>query len=428
MKKKKTILTVIVCILFFIIGVIYGYENPEKIVLIKMKINKQFSPKISEETGPLQKAYANSYNVEFYKIISLTEKTAFIIYKEKNGKNFFTIYTQDGFVLENFKQKKLNLPNFFPIKKNGGIKTVFTYKDNAFALISSKKNNCYYASIVFLKKAKEIFKTKCLPNEIIDYNGLGSTNIHYNDSILLSVGAPENRNHQIASLAQSKDSMYGKIIEISKKELDKIITNQLDYLSPKIFSLGHRNPQGLTKIGEVLFSVEHGPRGGDELNKILKGKNYGWPIVSYGIKYIMFDNSERFFKLSHEKNGFEEPLFALVPSIGISAVNKCPNKLNNYYEKPCLMALSLYGNGLRPGRSIIIFLLNENMDKVHSTEKIYLRDDLKLRHFVTNSKNELYEDENGNIYISADKKGIYRISFVDFVNSKNSNKLKGTFN
>ena len=91
MKKKKTILTVIVCILFFIIGVIYGYENPEKIALIKMKINKQFSPKISEETGPLQKAYANSYNVEFYKIISLTEKTAFIIYKEKNGITFHLI-------------------------------------------------------------------------------------------------------------------------------------------------------------------------------------------------------------------------------------------------------------------------------------------------------------------------------------------------
>ena len=68
------------------------------------------------------------------------------------------------------------------------------------------------------------------------------------------------------------------------------------------------------------------------------------------------------------------------------------------------------------------------MDKVHSTEKIFLRDDLKLRYFVTNSKNELFEDENGDIYISADKKGIYRVSFVDFVNSKDGNKLKGTFN
>ena len=54
------------------------------------------------------------------------------------------------------------------------------------------------------------------------------------------------------------------------------------------------------------------------------------------------------------------------------------------------------------------------MDKVHSTEKIYLRDNLKLRHFVTNGKNELYEDNNGNIYISADKEGIYKISFKYF--------------
>jgi len=54
------------------------------------------------------------------------------------------------------------------------------------------------------------------------------------------------------------------------------------------------------------------------------------------------------------------------------------------------------------------------MNKVHSIEKIHLRDDLKLRHFVTNSKNELYEDKDGNIYVSADKKGIYKLSFVQF--------------
>ena len=65
---------------------------------------------------------------------------------------------------------------------------------------------------------------------------------------------------------------------------------------------------------------------------------------------------------------------------------------------------------------MIIYLLNEKMNKVHSIEKIYLRDDLKLRHFVTSSKNELYEDKNGNIYVSADKKGIYKLSFIDFLN------------
>ena len=61
-------------------------------------------------------------------------------------------------------------------------------------------------------------------------------------------------------------------------------------------------------------------------------------------------------------------------------------------------------------------VLNEEMDKVHSVEKIFLRNDLKLRHFVTNSKNELYEDENGSIYISADKKGIYKLNFVELRN------------
>ena len=91
-------------------------------------------------------------------------------------------------------------------------------------------------------------------------------------------------------------------------------------------------------------------------------------------------------------------------------------ELKNYYKKPCLLALSLYGNSARPGRSVIIYLLNEKMNQVHSIEKIYLRDHLKLRHFVTNSKNELYEDKDGNIYISADRQGIYKLSFIKFRN------------
>ena len=177
--------------------------------------------------------------------------------------------------------------------------------------------------------------------------------------------------------------------------------------------MGHRNPQGLTKINDSIFSVEHGPKGGDELNKIIKGRNYGWPKVSYGIKYG-HDKEIKSYEISHENNQFEEPLFALVPSVGISAVNVCPTKLKNHYKKPCLLALSLYGNDLRPGRSVIIYLLNEKMDKVQSVEKIYLKHDLKLRHFVTDSKNELYEDEKGCIYVSVDRKGIYKLCFTNF--------------
>ena len=121
-----------------------------------------------------------------------------------------------------------------------------------------------------------------------------------------------------------------------------------------------------------------------------------------------------YLQINHNKQGFKEPLFAFVPSVGISSVNNCPKILNSYYKKPCLMALSLYGNELRKGYSIIIFLLNDEMNKVNSIEKISLKD-LVLRHFVTDNENKLFEDENGNIYISADKKGIYRIKFDEIL-------------
>ncbi len=79
-----------------------------------------------------------------------------------------------------------------------------------------------------------------------------------------------------------------------------------------IFSYGHRNPQGLAKhpVTGELWSHEHGPRGGDEINILKKGANYGWPIVSYGINYI----GTVFTKLT-EKEGMESPVHYWVPSI-----------------------------------------------------------------------------------------------------------------
>ena len=80
--------------------------------------------------------------------------------------------------------------------------------------------------------------------------------------------------HEIAVLAQDSNSMYGKILQINKSDLDNIILTGENNLNVKIFTMGHRNPQGLTKIDDSIFSVEHGPKGGDELNKIIKEKNY----------------------------------------------------------------------------------------------------------------------------------------------------------
>lgn len=81
---------------------------------------------------------------------------------------------------------------------------------------------------------------------------------------------------------------------------------------PSIYSYGHRNPQGTTMhpvTGEIWES-EHGPRGGDELNLIEKGKNYGWPVISYGINY----NGTKFTDITH-KEGMEQPVIYWDPSI-----------------------------------------------------------------------------------------------------------------
>ena len=415
----KKLLLILIWLLSLVAISIYVNENPEKIKIVRNYFKTDKAPElILDDGGEIQRQPGNSFIIEFQKMVSLSEKTAFIVHDENIkyfDKNSLKIYTQNGYVTNNLKFEKLNLPKVFTTARNGGVKTIFIYNNNEFALISSSKGGCFYASIVSLNNGKELFKTKCLPKKNIDYNGLGSSNIHHNNKVFLSVGTPEQRSSEIRALAQNNNSMFGKIVEINKTDLDKVIAKQESNLNIKIFTSGHRNPQGLTKINDSFFSVEHGPQGGDELNKIIKNKNYGWPEVSYGTKYN-YDEDGKAYDVSHESNQFEEPLFALVPSVGISALNTCPSKLKIFYKKPCLLALSLYGNSLRPGRSIIIYLLNEKMDQVHSIEKIYLRDHLKLRHFVTNSKNELYEDIDGNIYISADKQGIYRLSFLRFRN------------
>lgn len=95
-----------------------------------------------------------------------------------------------------------------------------------------------------------------------------------------------------------------------------------------IWSYGHRNPQGLVydKITGELWETEHGPRGGDELNLIRKGLNYGWPVTTYGIDYngqpFSWKNaSGQIIPSVTTKEGIEPPAIYWVPSIAVSSLN-----------------------------------------------------------------------------------------------------------
>jgi glucose/arabinose dehydrogenase len=86
---------------------------------------------------------------------------------------------------------------------------------------------------------------------------------------------------------------------------------------PEIWSYGHRNPQGLAfnPFNGELWEQEHGPRGGDEVNIIRKGANYGWPVIGYGIDY----DGSKIHESTH-KAGMEQPIKYWVPSIAPSGM------------------------------------------------------------------------------------------------------------
>ncbi|MFL6547354.1 MAG: PQQ-dependent sugar dehydrogenase [Povalibacter sp.] len=97
----------------------------------------------------------------------------------------------------------------------------------------------------------------------------------------------------------------------------KTITIRTDTGESSVYTLGHRNPQGLFKDSQGdLWLTEHGPKGGDELNLLKAGVNYGWPQVTYGTDYLTFAWPLNPQQGRHD--GYEEPVYAWVPSIGIS--------------------------------------------------------------------------------------------------------------
>ena len=119
--------------------------------------------------------------------------------------------------------------------------------------------------------------------------------------------------------AQTLDNHHGKIVRIGKDgsaPKDNPFTQVAGAL-PEIWTLGHRNLQGaaLAPDGQ-LWTLEHGPQGGDELNRPAKGKNYGWPLITYGENY----GGGAIGKGLTTQSGLEQPIHHWTPSIAPSGM------------------------------------------------------------------------------------------------------------
>jgi len=193
-------------------------------------------------------------------------------------------------------------------------------------------------------------------------------------TLLLTLGDHEhdglNSEH---ALAQDPEASYGKIVAIS-----------LDDFTSSFRSVGHRNPQGLfvDKDG-VVWSTEHGPDGGDELNRIEVGGNYGWPFATYGVQY-----GRNVWPLSTQPgfhDGYLEPVYAWVPSIGVSNLVGVEADLFEIWRGD-LLVTSLRDRGL--------WRMRIRNNGLVVNERIHL--DVRMRDIIEGNRGEIvvWSDEN----------------------------------
>jgi len=192
--------------------------------------------------------------------------------------------------------------------------------------------------------------------------------------------------------AQDRSNHNGAVIRVTRDggvPMDNPFVRMTD-IQPEIWSYGHRNPQGagLDATGQ-LWTAEHGARGGDEVNRVQKGANFGWPIISYGVHYSGARIGE-----GTSAPGMQQPAFYWDPSMA-------PSGLLVYQGG---MFPSLRGDMLVGSLKFnYIARLDVNGTAAREVEQIRSDETLRVRDIV--------EGQNGSIlFISAGNGAVYRMT------------------
>ena len=273
------------------------------------------------------------------------------------------------------------------------------------------EKDCFNTSVFVadLNYKKIIFKELFTPNECVKENNTygmfdpiqagGAMSSFSTNNILLGVGE-----FKFRDLAQDPKSIFGKILKIN------VNTGEF-----KIISMGHRNQQGLyyDKSDNIIYSTEHGPKGGGEININLSPtgeiENYGWPVSSYGEHYAGKEDP-RYKKeyeraplyKSHKDYGFIEPLKYFTPSVGPSEISIIPSNFNNVNEKQISM-VTLGHSDVGGRRAIHFFSLNNDFTIKTKTYDIV--------HLKRRIRDMVYADKLNKIFLFLDYSG--SISVLD---------------
>jgi hypothetical protein len=311
----------------------YYYHNSkefnfikEKDIKIKNKLDTYSLKKIRTNLW-FSKVQGNStaYVSEHKESIILTTATGLIFSIKKNE------LSDDTRIKHKLIQS--NISDFifnkeFYLRSNIGIKDTLVNKNFLYLSFSNEiKPNCFNVGILrakinnqFLEFKKFFSSSECMSASNAKYkffsNGQSGGRLQaYGKDILLSHGS-----FSLFEEVQDPKSIFGKIL---------LITD--DGKSSKVFSMGHRNPQGLfyDKSKKIIVETEHGPNGGDEINIIQYKKNYGWPLASYGKHYKGQIKMNEYYPLPNEHKGFETPAKFFQKSVAISQIISVPKKYSN---------------------------------------------------------------------------------------------------
>lgn len=224
--------------------------------------------------------------------------------------------------------------------------------------------------------------------------------LHYGGRVIfdkdgnLFVSTGERSDLETRPLAQDLKSSLGKILRITKDgkpAQGNPFANRTDAL-PEIYSYGHRNPQGLTIHPETgdLWETEFGPRGGDELNRIEAGKNYGWPVITYGIEYSGAKIGNPPIQV---KEGMEQPVYYWDPVLSPSGTTFYSGKGIEEWKN------NIFIGGLS-STHIARLVIKDN--KVVGEERLLAKEGERFRDVV--------EGLNGELFAITDSGKLYQIS------------------
>jgi len=285
------------------------------------------------------------------------------------------------------------LDEFALDQSNGGVRS-FIWIDNELVFIyytsKNQTKDKYYirAALIDLKNMISRDDIKLGEFSSSEHFSLGGGGFFDNkdNSIFLAIGAAAGADNLTANAkSQDSSSFFGKVIKIL------ISKNKSELLNPLIFTKGHRNPQGMFYRNNSIFAVEHGPKGGDEINLLYENGNYGWNKFSYGTKYGKPDES-----YNHLNSNFIEPIFYFTPSIGISDIDSCPEVLSDPGYKDCLLISSM------KDKSFYIAKLNQDKRRIQSLERINLGS--RIRKIRSSAESMyLFTDSQSIIKIDYDK-------------------------